>query len=168
MGILRIILVMGVAGSGKSTVGARLAARLDAKFFDADDFHPPANVAKMRAGVPLSDADREPWLARLRQEVIDATPEGNRTVLVCSALKKIYRQRLGVGSNDVHLVYLQGTATLLAERLRNRQGHFMRVGMLESQLAVLEEPLPDEGITLQIELGVDELVEEILQRLPKK
>jgi len=159
---IRVFIVMGVAGSGKSTIGAQLAHRLGAGFADADDFHPEANIMKMAAGIPLDDADREPWLDRLRREVIDATPAGKRSVLACSALKKRYRERLGVGSPGIRLIYLKGDAALLAERLASRPSHFMKAGMLESQLAVLEEPLPDEGLTLGIEAGVEEILEIIL------
>ncbi len=159
------MIVMGVAGSGKSTVGARLAQRLGAEFFDADDFHPESNHAKMAAGIPLNDADREPWLVRLKREVIDATPDGKRSVLACSALKKSYRESLGVGSAGIQLIYLRGEAALLAERLAGRAGHFMKAGMLESQLAALEEPHPDEGITLGIDAGVEEILENIVARV---
>src|SRR5687768_3168385 len=130
----RIILLMGVAGCGKSTIGALLAARNGGHFRDADDFHPPANLAKMAAGTPLNDADRAPWLARLREEVIDATPPGQLTVLACSALKKSYRSQLGVGTPGVALVYLKGNPALLASRLAGRANHFMKAGMLDSQL----------------------------------
>ena len=147
----RVVIVMGVAGSGKSTVGALLASRNGGTFHDADDFHPPANVAKMASGTPLDDADRAPWLARLRKEVIDATPAGNFSVLACSALKRIYREQLGVGTHGVTLVYLKGTPATLAERLAGRSGHYMKPGMLNSQLATLEEPGPDEGLTVEID-----------------
>lgn len=145
----RVIIVMGVAGSGKSTVGAWLAARLGGAFFDADDFHPPANVAKMAAGIPLDDADRAPWLARLRREVVD--PPGGPRVLACSALKRAYRRQLGAGTPGVALVYLQGSPALLGTRIAARSGHFMKPGMLASQLATLEEPGPDEGVTVSID-----------------
>lgn len=153
---------MGVAGSGKSAVGAKLAERLGAKFFDADDFHPESNLLKMAGGIPLDDADRAPWLRRLRRDVIDATPEGQCRVLACSALKKRYRDILGVGSLGIRLIYLQGDAVLLAKRLAHRAGHFMKAGMLESQLAALEEPHSDEGITLKIDQGVEQILSEIL------
>ena len=147
----RVIVVMGVAGSGKSTVGALLARRNDGRFFDADDFHPAANIAKMAAGIPLDDSDRTPWLARLRREVVDSTPTDGFSVLACSALKRIYRQQLGVAPPEVVLVYLKGGADLLESRLKGRHGHYMKPGMLASQLAILEEPSPEEGITVAIE-----------------
>lgn len=155
---LRVVVVMGVAGSGKSTVGALLARKNGGDFYDADDFHPPANVAKMASGTSLDDEDRAPWLARLRREVIDATPAGKFSVLACSALKKVYREQLGIGRSGVTLVYLKGDSTTLAERIGKRSGHYMRAGMLDGQLATLEEPLPGEGFTVGIEPDVEEIV----------
>lgn len=158
---LRVVIVMGVAGSGKSTVGALLAERHRGVFHDADAFHPPANVAKMASGKPLDDADRAPWLDRLKLEVVDAAQPGRLTVLACSALKRAYRDRLGVGNDGVSLVYLRGDEALLTSRLGSREGHFMKAGMLASQLATLEEPLAEEGIIIDI----DAPVEEILMRI---
>lgn len=157
----RVVVVMGVAGSGKSTIGVILARRNGGDFYDADDFHPPANVAKMASGSPLDDEDRAPWLGRLRDEVIDATRAGKFCVLACSALKKAYREQLGIGRSGVKLVYLKGDSTTLAERIGKRSGHYMRAAMLDSQLATLEEPSPGEGITVGIEPGVDEIVARI-------
>lgn len=153
-----MVVVMGVAGSGKTTVGELLAARNGGEFYDADDFHPPANIAKMASSIPLDDDDRAPWLARLREEVIDRTEAGALAVLACSALKKAYREQLGVGKRGVALAYLRGNPATLAERLASRSGHYMKAGMLASQLAVLEEPLPDEGITVVIDGSVGEIV----------
>ena len=154
----RVVVVMGVAGSGKTTVGELLASRNGGKFYDADNFHPPANIAKMASGVPLDDDDRAPWLARLREEVVDRTPPGALTVLACSALKKAYREQLGVGKGGVALAYLQGNPATLAQRLASRSGHYMKAGMLASQLAVLEEPVPGEGITVSIDGSVEQIV----------
>lgn len=154
----RVVVVMGVAGSGKSTIGALLARQNGGVFHDADDFHPPANLAKMAAGAALDDADRAPWLERLRAEVIDASPAGGFSVLACSALKKAYREQLGIGSGNVKLVYLKGDSATLAERIRKRRGHYMRACMLEGQLATLEEPLAAEGITIGIEPPVEDIV----------
>lgn len=126
---------------------------------DADDFHPASNIAKMAGGTPLDDADRAPWLERLRKEVVDAAEDF--TVLACSALKKTYRTQLGVGTPGVALVYLQGSPALLTGRLAGRLGHFMKPGMLESQLAVLEEPSGEEGFTVGIEAPVERIVGEI-------
>jgi gluconokinase len=161
----RVVIVMGVAGCGKSTIGALLAARNGGVFFDADDFHPAANIDKMASGIPLDDGDRKPWLARLRSEVIDAAAAGLFTVLACSALKKSYRQQLGVGTPGVNLIYLKGEAALLAGRLAGRAGHYMKAGMLESQLATLEEPSPAEGIHIGIESGPGEIVADMEQVL---
>lgn len=157
----RVVIVMGVAGSGKTTIGELLAARNGGEFHDADDFHPPENVAKMAAGTPLNDRDRAPWLTRLWREVVDATPPGEFCVLACSALKRAYREKLGVGTGDVVLVYLKGDAVTLTERLAARTGHFMKAGMLESQLAALEAPAAEEGVTVDIVGTVEEIVADI-------
>jgi gluconokinase len=154
----RVIVVMGVAGCGKSTVASLLASRNGGVFHDADDFHPPANIAKMAAGLPLNDGDRAPWLARLRREVVDPAPTGKITVLACSALKKIHRDQLGVGTAGVVLVYLKGSPDVLADRLARRFGHFMKPSMLASQLADLEEPSHEEGVTVEIDAPVEEIV----------
>ena len=161
MGKPRVIIVMGVAGCGKSTVGALLASRNGGSFYDADDFHPPANIAKMAAGEPLDDNDRAPWLERLRTEVIDAPLTGEMAVLACSALKKIYREQLSAGTSGVALVYLKGDAATLTSRLAARPNHYMKAGMLESQLAVLEEPSAAEGFTVGIESSVEEIVSSV-------
>lgn len=154
----RVVVVMGVAGCGKSTIGALLASGSSGSFHDADDFHPPVNIAKMAAGLPLNDSDRAPWLERLRREVIDAAPAGGLSVLACSALKKAYREQLGVGSSGVALVYLKGDAATLTNRLAARPGHYMKAGMLESQLSILEEPLATEGFTVGIDSSAREIV----------
>lgn len=158
----RVVIVMGVAGSGKTTIGEILAARNGGEFHDADAFHPSENVTKMAAGTPLNDTDRAPWLTRLWREVVDATPPGKFCVLACSALKRAYREKLGVGvTDDVALVYLKGDAITLTERIAERTGHFMKAGMLESQLATLEEPLPEEGVTVDVIGTVEEIVDDI-------
>jgi gluconokinase len=154
----RVVVVMGVAGCGKSTVGALLASAYGGSFHDADEFHPLVNIAKMAAGLPLNDSDRAPWLERLRREVIDAAPAGGLSVLACSALKEVYRERLGVGTSGVGLVYLKGDAAILTNRLAARSGHYMKAGMLESQLAILEEPLATEGFSVGIDSSVGEIV----------
>lgn len=157
----RVVVVMGVSGSGKTTVGVALATKSGGKFFDADDFHSHANIKKMATGHPLNDADRRPWLADLRAKVIDAAPPDALTVLACSALKKSYRKELGIGANGVVLVYLQGSANLLLLRLQHRHGHYMKPEMLASQLATLEAPTPDEGITVSVDQPVEEILAEI-------
>ena len=133
------IVLMGVTGSGKSTVGRGLARELGWRFYDADDFHPAANVEKMSRGVPLDDRDRAPWLEALRELVRACVARGEGAVLACSALKERYRDYLLV-DEDVKLVYLKGDYELIRARLDNRQGHFMNASLLDSQFAALEEP----------------------------
>lgn len=135
-----VVVVMGIAGSGKTTVGQRLAAELGWRFVDADDLHPRANVEKMAAGVALTDEDRWPWLEQLRGEVERALEAGEPLVLACSALKRAYRERLVVDPTRVRLVYLRGSRELLASRLAGRRGHFMPPSLLNSQLEALEPP----------------------------
>jgi gluconokinase len=135
-----VVLLMGVAGSGKTTIGRELAAELGWKFADADDFHPPANVAKMSAGIPLDDTDRAPWLAAIRLYIDARLAAGENAVVTCSALKEKHRAVLLNGTTDVKLVYLRGSRELLWSRISSRSGHFMKPAMLDSQLATLEEP----------------------------
>jgi gluconokinase len=136
---VKTIVVMGVSGCGKSTVAQALAHRIGGEFLDADDFHPPANVAKMAAGTALSDDDRWPWLATLAHRLLEGQASGNPVVLACSALKEAYRDVLRV-NDAVRFLYLKGTPETIEARMRARQGHFMKAGMLESQFATLEEP----------------------------
>ncbi len=148
----RVVIVMGVSGSGKSTVGLLLANLLNASFVDADDLHPPENKAKMAARIPLTDADRLPWLQHLRSQVIDSTPQGRTTVLACSALKASYRHLLTAGTGpDVRIVFLHGSKELIASRLAARSGHFMPPDLLTSQFATLEPPSPTEAIIIPID-----------------
>jgi gluconokinase len=135
-----VVLLMGVAGSGKTTIGRGLAAELGWRFADADDFHPPANVAKMSAGIPLDDTDRVPWLAAIRLYIDARLAAGENAVVTCSALKEKHRAVLLTGTTGVKLVYLRGTRELLWSRISGRSGHFMKPAMLDSQLAALEEP----------------------------
>jgi gluconokinase len=135
-----VVLLMGVAGSGKTTIGRQLAAELGWHFADADEFHPPANVAKMSAGVPLDDADRAPWLAAIRLYIDARLAQGENAVVTCSALKEKHRAILLRDAPQVKLVYLRGTRDVLWSRISGRQGHFMKPAMLDSQLATLEEP----------------------------
>lgn len=146
---------MGVAGSGKTTVGELLAHELGWRFNDADAFHPPANVAKMSAGTPLTDEDRAPWLAAIRRHLEDCLARNEGAVVTCSALKERYRQVLIGGTNGIALVYLQGTREQLWARISARQNHFMKPAMLESQLAALEEPA--NALTLNIAPSPPEL-----------
>jgi gluconokinase len=135
---------MGVSGSGKTTVGALLAGRLGWRYAEADDFHSAANVAKMAAGHPLTDDDRWPWLRAIRAWIDGQLARGEPGVVTCSALRRVYRDLLrGPG---IQLVYLRGSRELIAQRMAARQAHFFKPGMLDSQLATLEEPAADEGV----------------------
>ena len=136
-----IVVLMGVSGCGKTTIGRLLGKRLGWAFIDADDFHPPANVAKMAAGVPLEDADRWPWLERLNAELRRREARGHRAVLACSALKQAYRDRLAAGLARFELVYLRASAELLRARLADRTHRYMPASLLDSQLATLEPPV---------------------------
>src|SRR5213078_4825019 len=133
-----IVIVWGVSGVGKTTVGKLLAAELDWEFYDADNFHSPANIAKMKHGIPLTDADRQPWLESLRQLIERCLFEEKSAVLACSALKKAYRDCLRV-SGEVKFVFLRGSKAQIAAQLRQRGGHFMDPALLDSQFADLEE-----------------------------
>jgi len=135
-----IVVVMGVAGAGKTTVGRLLARELGADFLDADDYHPAANVAKMHAGHALTDDDRRPWLDRLNEVLRERAARSAGVVLACSALKADYRDRLLAGVPDARLVYLRGTKALIAARLAARSAHFMNPALLDSQFTTLEEP----------------------------
>jgi gluconokinase len=162
----RVVIVMGVAGSGKTVVGSRLAARLGGRFFDADEFHPPENIVKMAAGVPLSDDDRQPWFAGMRREVVEAAPPGTTWVLACSALKKSYRDFLRhPDETDVRFVFLDGDYDLIFARMAQRKDHFMREGMLRSQFETLERPDAWEAMTVGVDQSPDAIVAEIISRL---
>jgi gluconokinase len=155
-----ILVIMGVTASGKSTVGSRAAEILGWPFYDADDFHPPGNVAKMSRGEPLTDADREPWLLALHTLMADHERQGRHAIVACSALKERYRKALREGLSTVQFVYLKGDPQVLQARLSHRKGHFMPPTMLPSQLAALEEP-PD-AITLNAECSPEDLANEIV------
>lgn len=155
----RFVIVMGVAGSGKTTVGAALASRMGWDFYDADDFHPPENIAKMSNGIPLDDADRTPWLASLRDLISTCMRAGRPGVLACSALKERYREQLLDGKRGVLLVYLRGSYELIWSRISARTNHYMKPHMLKSQFEALEEP--QEALTLEVSSPVDELVQQI-------
>ena len=160
------IVVMGVAGSGKSTVASRLAARLGWDFAEADVFHSAANVAKMQAGTPLTDDDRWPWLDALAQRIARAHATGRPCVVACSALRRVYRERLAAGGGDVRFVYLRGDFATIEGRLAARTGHYMPASLLESQFRTLEEPGPDEPAITVSTLGApDAQVDEIVRRL---
>ena len=154
------IIVMGVSGCGKTTVGRALAQRLNATFLDADDFHPVANVAKMRAGMPLNDDDRAPWLATLNHELRTRSLRGEQVVLACSALKKNYRAAISAGLPHARWIFLDGSFELIAARMRERPCHYMPESLLRSQFEALERP--EDAITISIELSPDEQVDAAL------
>lgn len=151
-------LVMGVSGCGKSTVGKMLAEKLGWNFFDADDFHPPENIAKMKAGIPLTDADRQPWLERLSKLLRDEIAAGFNPILACSALRQSYRDMLLSGTSGIHIVFLRGDKNLIASRMQNRPGHFMPAALLDSQFATLEEPSGPSVTTLDLSLSPEGIV----------
>jgi carbohydrate kinase (thermoresistant glucokinase family) len=157
------VLLMGVAGSGKTTIGLKLASDLGWSFRDADDFHPPGNVAKMSAGVPLTDADREPWLAAIRTYITDALNRGENVIVTCSALKESYRKAAMPDGNQVKLVHLAGDYNLILERINQRQGHFMKPEMLKSQIATLEKP--SHALEIDVAKTPDAIVTEIRREL---
>jgi gluconokinase len=165
-----IVILMGVSGSGKSTIGRMLAARLQWEFTDADRFHPAANVEKMHKGTPLTDDDRWPWLAAIAAWIDETRGGGGHSVLACSALKRRYREVL-IGNRpedrpDVRLVFLKGEEALIARRLAARHGHFMPPSLLRSQFEALEEPTPDENpVTVSIAPSPDEIVAQIVAAL---
>lgn len=160
---------MGVAGSGKSTVGKLLARSLRLPFCDADDLHPAANIEKMKAGVPLTDSDRQPWLRAIADWMDEQRAAGTSAVLACSALKASYRDEIRRGHDDVKLVYLQGPRDLLAARLAARFGHFFSPGLLNTQLATLEEPTSDENpLVVDIDHTVNDMVQQIVSHLPTR
>jgi gluconokinase len=160
------LIVMGVAGSGKSTIGEILAARLGWAFEDGDRFHPASNVAKMSAGQPLTDEDRWPWLKAIADEIDRLCTAGERAVVACSALRRVYREILVHGRSDIRIVYLDGTQQLIGDRLGRRKGHFMPAGLLESQFKTLEPPTKDEHpLSVSIDASVEAIVDDILRQL---
>jgi gluconokinase len=161
----KFLIIMGVSGSGKTSFGKALAQRSGWMYYDADDFHTPENIARMTSGIPLDDADRAPWLAKLHDLIHTCLSEMHPAVLACSALKERYRQALVEGNPGVQIVYLKGSYELIWPRLANRKGHYMKAEMLQSQFAALEEPqqalvidaaLPEEKIVGQIITAIQE------------
>lgn len=157
------LVLMGVAGSGKTTLGQALGRRLGWEFRDADGFHPPANIAKMSAGTPLQDEDRWPWLQAIRAHMESEHAAGRSGIIACSALKASYRKVLGQGQPWVRFVHLSGSRDLIEGRMRAREGHFMPVSLLDSQFATLESP--DDAITLDIDRPPEALADEVLRRI---
>ena len=161
-----VIVVMGVSGSGKTTVATLLAKRLGWRLAEADAFHSPANVAKMRSGIPLTDADREPWLDAIAGWIDGVREAGTRGVVTCSALKRRYRERLARGRDDVRFVYLRGDYALIAGRIAARTHEYMPSSLLRSQFDTLEEPGTDEHpIVVGIDRAPDAIVDEVVAAL---
>ena len=160
------LVVMGVSGSGKSTIAEKLAERLRWRYEDGDKYHPASNVAKMSAGHPLTDEDRWPWLRAIADEIDRVCSAGEHAVIACSALKRVYREILVHGRDDVRIIYLQGTQELIADRLAKRKGHFMPPGLLASQFKTLEPPEENENpVTASIDAPVDAVVDDIIHQL---
>jgi gluconokinase len=164
---MTILVVMGVSGSGKTTIAKGVADAKGWSLLEGDAFHPPANVAKMASGTPLTDDDRWPWLRAIAAAIDADRARGESAVVACSALRRAYRDILIGDRPDVRLVYLKGSQALIGEHMRARHGHFMPTALLDSQFQTLEEPGPDENpITVEIHGTPDEIVRDILERLP--
>ena len=162
-----VLVVMGVSGSGKTTIAALLAGRLGWEYEDGDDFHPPENVAKMHGGTPLTDEDRWPWLRAIAGWIDATRSTGRHGVVACSALRRAYRDILLQGKPDVRLVYLQGDKQLISARQAARLNHYMPATLVDSQFAALEEPGPDEDpIVVSVAPRPSEIVQAIIAQLP--
>ncbi|HTI01605.1 MAG TPA: gluconokinase [Acidisoma sp.] len=162
---LTALIVMGVSGSGKSTIAGDLAQRLGWPMIEGDDLHPPANIAKMTKGVPLDDADRKPWLEAIAARIDGWRQSGTQGVVTCSSLKRIYRDILRAGHKDVRFVYLAGSYDLLFDRMQHRKRHFMPASLLQSQFATLEVPGPDEAIAVSIDQPEAAITDDVLKEL---
>lgn len=158
----RSIIVMGVSGSGKTTVGEAVARRIHAKFIDGDDLHPRTNIQKMGSGHPLNDEDRMPWLERLSDAAYSLHHKNETGIIVCSALKRRYRDRLREGNPEMVFLYLKGSFEVIMERLKARSGHFMPTDLLKSQFEALEEPGPEEADVICVDIDAD--IDEVVQR----
>ncbi len=164
-----ILVIMGVSGSGKTTIAKGLQKRLGWQYQEGDALHPPANVEKMKAGHPLIDEDRWPWLARIAQKIDEWRSQGISGIVTCSALKRSYRDVIIGKRPDVVLVFPKGSKSLIGERMARRHGHFMPASLLDSQFATLEEPSPDENpIIVDIDATPDRIVDEVVQRLRER
>lgn len=166
----RSIIVMGVSGSGKTTVGEAVARRIHAKFIDGDDLHPRANIQKMGSGHPLNDEDRMPWLERLSDAAYSLHHKNESGIIVCSALKRRYRDRLREDNPEMVFLYLKGSFDVIMERLKARSGHFMPTDLLKSQFEALEEPGSEEPdvICVDIDADIDEVVQRCVLALEKQ
>ena len=158
-----VIILMGVSGSGKTTIGQLLAHELRWPFYDGDDFHPQSNIDKMRQGIPLTDEDRLPWLSALHTLIQDRLRAGTSAVIACSALKQAYRDQLQAGTTGLQFVHLKGTFNLIHQRLQQRHGHFMGTDLLQSQFATLEEV--DDMLTVDVIHSPQVIVQQIRQAL---
>ena len=158
-----IIILMGVSGAGKSTIGQCLAKDLGWSLYEGDDFHPKANIEKMAGGIALSDEDRSAWLTKLAKLIHELRQSAQSAVITCSALKQAYREKLAGDSTNIRFVYLRGSYDLVLERLKKRQGHYMRAGLLKSQFDILEEP--EQALTIEITQEPDVIVRQIRQAL---
>ncbi|MEZ9708304.1 gluconokinase [Vibrio breoganii] len=153
------VIVMGVSGSGKSTIGELIAKKLKRKFIDGDDLHPRQNIQKMALGTPLDDNDRTPWLERIRDASFSLESKNEHGIIVCSALKKIYRDQIKEGNQNITFLFLDGDMGLIIERLRQRQGHFMKENMVKSQFEILERPDNEsQTIIVKIEGSIESIV----------
>jgi gluconokinase len=162
---LTALIFMGVSGSGKSTAAAHVATRLGWPMIEGDDLHPPANIAKMSQGIPLTDADRKPWLETIAAHIDDWRRAGVQGIITCSSLKRAYRDSLRAGHTDVRFVYLKGSYDLLLDRMQHRTRHFMPPSLLKSQFDTLEEPGPDEAIIVNLDQTEAAIVTDTLAQL---
>jgi gluconokinase len=158
-----IVVIMGVSGSGKTTVGRLLARRLDWIYYEGDEFHPAGNIEKMSKGISLNDDDRTPWLASIKEVIDTCIKRGSDAVIACSALRKKYRWALTANASDIHFVYLKGDPATIRERMKSRDRHYMKASMLQSQLSSLEEP--DDAIVIDIGNSPQDIVSYIESEL---
>ena len=161
--ITDVIILMGIAGSGKSTIGKMLSERLGWQFYDGDDYHPKENVEKMKRGIPLTDDDRWPWLKAIKELIDSGLSKNQKSIIACSALKRSYRQYLKQDNEDVAFVYLKGDDKTLRARISSRHGHFAGVDLLESQIETLEEP--HNVVTVDISRKPEEITDYLIERL---